>query len=141
MGFIYSFGQDSSEVKVDNPSIAADTTGFSPNKSAGWSTLCSYMSQDTKDSINMELVLILKPENGRMGGSDEKLIGSITNKSFLPQKNQVVPYDLLSDNKWNLRITTSGECYLVQVKGYGVRKSELQGNPDMIPIKIKYSSN
>lgn len=114
-----------------------DTLSFSPYKAGGWSIISSYLNQDTPDSVQFELIL---KRTGRIDGKTDQFIGTITNKNFLPVKDQRQIYYLLHDNVWNIRVTTKGECYLKQERGSALKASHLPGNPDVIPIKIRYKN-
>ena len=116
-----------------------DTLSFAPNTAGGWTILSYYLHQDTPDSVQFEL--ILEQTGSRIQGSQEKLVGTIANPLFLPQKDQKIDYSLLPGNTWYLLIKKSGDCYLAQVKGSGIEKSNLPGNPDVIPIKVRYKNN
>lgn len=116
-----------------------DSVSFNPNIADGWTILSYYLHQDTPDSVQFEL--ILEQTGSRIQGSQEKLVGTITNPLFLPQKDQKIDYSLLPGNTWYLLIKKSGDCYLAQVKGSGIEKSNLPGNPDVIPIKVRYKNN
>lgn len=124
--------------KTNSYPEVGDTISFAPNTGSGWDILSSYLNQDTPDSVQFELIL---KSTGRIDGKTDQLIGTITNKNFLPAKNQQVDYYLLQDNVWNIRITTKGECYLKQDRGSALKPSTLAGNPDVIPIKIRYKNN
>jgi hypothetical protein len=120
---------------------AGDTSSLATDKSNGWSRLSCYLNQDTPDSVDFEFILILDQTKGRMGGSSEKLIGTISNSNFRPQKDQKITYSLLPDNTWYIIIKTDGRCLLAQTKGSGVKQSALPGTPDLIPVKVKYKNN
>jgi hypothetical protein len=116
-----------------------DTTSFAPNIAGGWGVLASsYLNQDTPDSVSLWIIL---KRNGRIDKINDHLIGTITNPAFRPAKNQMVDYYLLHDNVWFIRITKDGECYLKQDRGQSLKPSKLAGNPDIIPINIRYKSN
>jgi hypothetical protein len=115
---------------------AGDTSSFSPNTIGKWDIISSYLNQYTTDSVEFELILVQRAE--RISGGNEKFIGNITNPIYLPQKTQKITYNLLIDNVWEVKITRKGECYLRQVKGSGINKSELPGNPDVLPIRVLY---
>ena len=128
----------SPEQKLTAGGYTADTVSFSPNTAGGWSILSSsYMNQDTPDSVRLEIIL----KRSRIDGKTDQLIGTITNKSFIPAKNQKVDYYLLGDNVWDIRITKDGECYLKQNRGSSLKPSTLAGNPDVIPVNIRYKNN
>src|SRR5687768_6288087 len=92
--------------KTNSYTEVGDTLSFAPNKGSGWDILSSYLNQDTPDSVQFELIL---QRTGRIDGKTDQLIGTITNKKFLPLKNQQADYYLLLDNVWKIRITTKGE--------------------------------
>jgi len=119
--------------------VPPDSTSFQPNTSEGWSTLSVYLNQDTPDSIEFEL--ILEAPSGKIKGPQEQYIGTITNNLFLPKKNQNSSYVLLPGNTWTLIVNKNGQCYLVQEVGSGVKQSNLPGNPDVLPIKVRYKIN
>lgn len=120
-------------------SVQGDTSSFTANVNGGWSVLSSYLNQDTPDSVEFELILV--QTNSRIQGSQERLVGTITKRSFLPQKNQKIDYMLLPGDTWYLSIKKNGECYLAQTNGLGIQPSNLSGNPDVIPIKVRYKNN
>lgn len=115
-----------------------DTTSFAPNTVGGWGILASYLNQDTPDSVSLWLIL---KRNGRIDKINDHLIGTITNPAFRPANNQKLDYYLLKDNVWFIRITKDGECYLKQDRGQLLKPSTLAGNPDVIPINIRYKKN
>ena len=119
--------------------LPPDTTSFQPNTSEGWSTLSVYINQDTPDSVEFEL--ILEAPAGKIKGPQEQYIGTITNNLFLPKKNQNSSYVLLPGNTWTLIVNKNGQCYLAQEVGSGVKQSNLPGNPDVLPIKVRYKIN
>ncbi len=122
-----------------NLNVSGDSTSFAPNTKDGWNILSVYINQNTHDSVEFEL--ILKQATSAISGSKEQLVGTITNKSFLPVKDQKANYSLLPQNTWYLIIKKNGDCYLAQVKGTGIAKSNMPGNPDVFPIKVKYKNN
>jgi hypothetical protein len=136
--FLCSFSRGYIPLKI-NFRASGDTASFTPNTNGGWSILSVYLNQDTPDSVEFEL--ILKQATGHIKGSNEQLVGTITNKLFLPHKDQKVGYSLLPGNTWYLIIKESGQCYLAQVQGSGIEKSNMPGNPDIFPIKVRYKNN
>ena len=138
MLFLCSFSSEGIRRKMDVALSSGDTTSFTPNSNGGWKILSVYINQDTPDSVQFELIL---QQTGRIQGRQEQLVGTITNKLFLPQKNQKIGYSLLPGNTWYLLIKKNGDCYLAQVNGSGIKKSDLPGNPDVIPIKVRYKNN
>jgi hypothetical protein len=90
--FLCSFASERLPLEKDLK-VLGDTTSFTPNINAGWNILSVYINQDTPDSVEFEL--ILKQATGSIKGSKEQLIGTITNKLFLPQKDQKIGYSLL----------------------------------------------
>lgn len=119
--------------------VSGDTTSFTPNSNGGWNILSRYINQDTPDSVEFELILL--QSTGGIKGSQEQFVGTITNKLFLPQKDQKIAYSLLPGNTWYLLVKKNGQCYLAQVQGSGIQKSNLPGNPDILPIKVRYKNN
>src|SRR5438874_10225556 len=79
-----------------------DTTAFAPNKSGGWDIFSSYLNQDTPDTVEFDLCL---KQKSLIVWSTEQPIGTITNKAFIPKKNQQVHYDLFANNTWSVRVT------------------------------------
>jgi len=116
----------------------ADTTSFKPNTVKGWGTLSSYLNQDTPDSVEFELIL---KQNNSITWATEQFIGTITNKSFLPKKNQKLSYDLFKNNTWSVLVTADGLCYLNQLKGEVLKTSTLPGSPFVFPVKVRYKNN
>lgn len=133
--FLCSFGGNGIPIKT-NCTPTGGSTSFAPNTNGGWNVLFSYIHEETPGNIEFEL--ILKQATSRIGGRNEKLVGTITDPSFLPKKNQKISYTLLPGNAWYLVIKKNGDCYLAQVKGSGIMPSNLAGNPDVIPLKVKY---
>ena len=116
---------------------AGDTNAFAPNTAGGWGIFSSYLNQDTRDSVRLEIIL---KRTGRIDGKTDQQIGSITNPAFIPVKNQkwTTTYYVTMSGKF--RITKDGECYLKQDRGTALRPSSLPGI-DAIPINIRYKIN
>ena len=135
---LFSFNDKSSATaKINSWQLPGDTISFAPNTAGGWSILSSYLNQDTPDSVQFEIIL----KRSRIDGKTDQLIGTITNPIFIPAKNQKADYYLLGDNVWDVRITKDGECYLKQNRGSSLKPSSLAGNPDVIPINVRYKNN
>jgi hypothetical protein len=93
---------------------ATDTSSFTPNTTQGWSKMSLYLNQQTTDSADFEIILM---RNAGMQGTSELFAGTITNPAFIPVSEQQIIYHLLIGNTWNIRITTSGQCYIRQTEG------------------------
>jgi hypothetical protein len=110
-----------------------DTTSFTPNQQQGWAISSSYLNQDTPDSIEFELLV---RHDNNIAWDQEQIIGAITNSIFKPVNNQIITYQLLSNNLWNVKIEPSGQCYLKLIQG-----SAPPDNPAIFPIRIRYKNN
>lgn len=133
-GFTYPSPARSTYVLYPAP---GDTASFSANAAGNWSLLSSYLDQESADSVDLELIL---QQSSAVNWRSEQLIGTITNTSFLPAKSQRLTYYLLVDNEWSIRITTSGQCFLSQLKGAPLPVSSLPDSPFILPIKLRYAS-
>jgi hypothetical protein len=110
--------------------VNADTSSFTPNNSQGWSKLKVYLNSPLPDSVDFEIILV---RTSGMLGNTEFFVGSITNASFLPAAEQLVNYQLLFGNTWNIRIKTNGQVFIQHTTG-----SFIPGDPSILPVKIKY---
>ena len=116
--------------------LLRDTSSFHANTGAGWSLLSCYLNQGA-DSVELEL--ILKQDNA-INWRTEHLIGTIIKSSLIPKRIQKLTYNLLLDNQWSFRITTSGQCFLSQLRGSPLAPSLLADSPFVLPIKIRYEN-
>lgn len=110
-----------------------DSAVFEPNASSGWTIYSYYFHKDTPDSVDFEIIVKHAPDIQYW--TNEQYIGTIKG-SFIPATEQVLRYYLLLNNRWNLRITKDGKCYLNVVTGHVPA-----GNTVVIPIKIKYKTD
>ena len=103
-GFINnSYAQNDSAILA-----AADTSRFSVNTSDGWLLYNSSVDEHGTDSA--QLVLIIRHENN-ISWIQEHFVGRIKYVTLIPQNNQTLVYNLLSD-QYSLRVDTTGRCYL-----------------------------
>ena len=139
--FASDYSVSFSTARVDTLDIfPGDTSSFTANTSGGWSILSSYLNQDTPDSVELEMILLLNQTKGKMGGKTEQYIGTINNKKFQPKQSQKSVYTLLPGNVWYIVVKQDGKCFLAQTMGSGVKASTLAGRPDIIPIKVRFKN-
>jgi hypothetical protein len=109
---------------------AADSSNFSVNSQEDWQLYNSYLSDYKTDSVQMELIV---QHDNNINWSVDQYIGIIKYAPLLPQTDQSIQFNLLSDG-YILRIETTGKCYLHFLAGYLP-----SANPVVIPIKVYYS--
>jgi len=122
----------STYIQAQSDSIAfaaADTSHFSPNKDGGWQLFNSYVSNYQSDSARLELII---QHANNIDWTTEQLIGSISDSSLIPSQGQNISFTLLTNN-YNLRLDTSGRCYIRFVNG-----DLPTDDPFVIPLKILY---
>jgi hypothetical protein len=110
---------------------AADSTNFSVCKKNGWLLYNSYLSVLTTDQMQIELIIGHERD---IDLSQEQLIGKVKTASFVPDTEQTLIFKLLEDS-YQLRITTTGECYLRLASG------SLPGETGPIIISVRTAYN
>jgi hypothetical protein len=135
---LFSLSSYRSITTNENKLFPGDTASFKANLQRGWTIISSYLSQETPDSVEFEMIL---NQSSKKDWHAEQLIGTITNSLFLPKQNQKLTYNLLIDNQWELVITINGDCYLHKTQGPSLVASSLDGNTFVLPIKVRYKNS
>jgi hypothetical protein len=118
-----------------------DTASFVPDRAKGWDIISSYMVQATPDSVSIELLLVFSQEVNTAAGINQQFIGTITNKNFIPKREQEIVYYLLPDDSWRIIVKTNGKCYLSQNKNSDTAYSRPIEEINAMPINIMFKNN
>jgi hypothetical protein len=123
-GLSRSFSQDHAAALA-----VADSVNFSINRGDGWKLFNSYATVYKKDSVQLEMIL---QHNNTVNWKVEQLVGKVKTASLIPQKEQMLVFNLMMTN-YSLRVDTNGKCYLLLTSG-----PVPQEDPVIIPVRVFY---
>lgn len=126
---ITGFGYKAAAQNDSAALAAADSSRFSVNKQEGWQLYNSFINFYQSDSAQVEIIVEHTNDINFMA---EQYVGRIKYNPLLPQDEQIIEFDLLS-NRYTLRVTNTGECFLRFLSGVNP-----DGDPVVIPIRVCY---
>ncbi len=106
-----------------------DTTAFSANGEAGWTTHTCYL-KNLEDSVEFELILFRDVPTGN-NWSDPSEAGTVK-VEFAPAAERVFEYSE-HPRKWKIIIQTNGKCFFQLLSG-----PNPQGTSIVFPMITKY---